>query len=152
MQQNDRTLADGAGGPAGAGPGVRGKSKPIHSVGSSPDCLDKGLPVRAWRLRGLYAETRGRYRDKSDRVAPAPTPSTHTHTSHSLHHTAGACGGAGADGREPDGGRTLSSGALGNALGRGEGERIGRPIVHVAIIDYPNGNGPSHLGEQALGG
>ena len=76
----------------------------------------------------------------------------HTHTSHSLHHTAGACGGAGADGREPDGGRTLSSGALGNALGRGEGERIGRPIVHVAIIDYPNGNGPSHLGEQALGG
>ena len=40
-----------------------------HSVGSPPNCLDKGLPVRTWRLRGRYAKIRGPYQDKSDRVA-----------------------------------------------------------------------------------
>ena len=40
-----------------------------HSVGSPPKCIDKGLPVRTWRLRGLYAGIRGPYQDKSDRVA-----------------------------------------------------------------------------------
>ena len=39
-----------------------------HSVGSSPYSLDKGLPVRTWRLRGLYAKIRGPYQDKYDRV------------------------------------------------------------------------------------
>ena len=36
-----------------------------HSVGFPPNCLDKGLPVRPWRLRGLYATLRGPYQDKS---------------------------------------------------------------------------------------
>ena len=39
-----------------------------HWVGSPPSCLDKGLPVRTWRLRGLYAKIRGPCQDKSDRV------------------------------------------------------------------------------------
>ena len=30
----------------------------LHSVGSPPNCIDKGLPVRRWRLRGLYANLR----------------------------------------------------------------------------------------------
>ena len=40
----------------------------IHSVASSPNCLDTGLPVRMWRLRGRCAKIRGPYQDKSDRV------------------------------------------------------------------------------------
>ena len=40
-----------------------------HSVGSLPNCLDKGLPVRTWRPRGLCAAIRGPYQGKSDRVA-----------------------------------------------------------------------------------
>ena len=40
-----------------------------HSVGSPPNCLDKGLPLRTWRLRGLCAEICGPHRDKFDRVA-----------------------------------------------------------------------------------
>ena len=39
-----------------------------HSVGSPSDCPDKGLPVRAWRQRGLYAKIRGPYQHTSDRV------------------------------------------------------------------------------------
>ena len=31
----------------------------VHSVGSPPHCLDKGLPVRTWRLRGFHAAIRG---------------------------------------------------------------------------------------------
>ena len=41
---------------------------PPDLVGSRPNCLDKGLPVRTWRLRGLCAKIRGPYQDKSDRV------------------------------------------------------------------------------------
>ena len=37
-----------------------------HSVGPPPNCLDKGLPARTWRLRGLHAKIRGPYQDKSD--------------------------------------------------------------------------------------
>ena len=44
-----------------------------HSVGPPPNCLNKGLPVRTWRLHGLYAVIRGPYQDKSDRVADATT-------------------------------------------------------------------------------
>ena len=40
--------------------------KRSHSVGSPPNCLDKGLPVRAWRLRGLCAQICGPYQDKSE--------------------------------------------------------------------------------------
>ena len=43
-------------------------SLPCHSVGSPPNCLDKGLPVRTWRLRGLSSKIRGLNQDKSDRV------------------------------------------------------------------------------------
>ena len=60
---------------AGAAPATPGIP---HSVGSLPNCLDKGLPVRTWRLRGLYAKIRARlYQEcrhsftcqcKSDRV------------------------------------------------------------------------------------
>ena len=32
-----------------------------HSVGSPPKCLARGLPVRTWRLRGLYAQICGPY-------------------------------------------------------------------------------------------
>ena len=34
-----------------------------------PNCLDRDLPARTWRLRGLYTKIRGPYQDKSDRVA-----------------------------------------------------------------------------------
>ena len=40
----------------------------FHSVGSPPNWLDKGLPVRTWRLPGLCAKICGPYQDKSDRV------------------------------------------------------------------------------------
>ena len=40
----------------------------LHSVGPPPKCLDKALPARTWRLRGLCAKNRGPYQDKSDRV------------------------------------------------------------------------------------
>ena len=40
-----------------------------HPVGSSPNCLDEGLAVRTWRLRGFCAAIRGPYQDTSDRVA-----------------------------------------------------------------------------------
>ena len=43
-----------------------------HSAGAPPNYLDKGLPVRTWRLRGLYAKIRGPYQDKSDRVVEPP--------------------------------------------------------------------------------
>ena len=43
---------------------------PIHSVGSPPNCLDKGLHARTWRVRGLHAKICGPYQDKSDRVDP----------------------------------------------------------------------------------
>ena len=38
------------------------------SAGSPQNCHDKGLPVRTWHLRGLYAKIRGPYQDKTDRV------------------------------------------------------------------------------------
>ena len=40
----------------------------VHSVGSPPNCLDKGLPARTWRLRGLCAKIRDPNQGKSDRV------------------------------------------------------------------------------------
>ena len=43
-----------------------------HSVGSPPNCHAKGLPVRAWCLRGLYAKIPGPFQDKSDRVGNHP--------------------------------------------------------------------------------
>ena len=42
-----------------------------HSV--PPNCLDKGLPVRKWRLRGLCVKIRGSYQDKSDQVVACST-------------------------------------------------------------------------------
>ena len=47
-----------------------------HSVGSPPNCLDKGLPVRTRHLGGRHAKARGPYQKKSDRVAPAACCST----------------------------------------------------------------------------
>ena len=47
---------------------------PPDLVGSRPNCLDKGLPVRTWRLRGLCATIRGSHQDKSDRVGMSGAP------------------------------------------------------------------------------
>ena len=44
------------------------EAKEIHSIDFPPNCLDKGLPVRTWRLRGACANIRGPCQDKSDRV------------------------------------------------------------------------------------
>ena len=58
-------------------PRRRTRSSP-HSVGSPPNCLDKGLPVRMWRLQGIYAKIRGPHQDNSDRVALPQGPELQT--------------------------------------------------------------------------
>ena len=40
------------------------RSDPLHTV-LLLHMIDEGLPVRKWRLRGLYAKIRGPYQDQS---------------------------------------------------------------------------------------
>ena len=46
-----------------------------HSAGSRPNCLDKSLPARAWRLRGLRAKYP---RPLSRRIRPSGWPAAGT--------------------------------------------------------------------------
>ena len=50
--------------------GPRNSTRLQHSTRSDPlqIIFDKGLPVRTWRLRELYATIRGPHQDKADRV------------------------------------------------------------------------------------